>query len=337
MRRSVRFLLITCVAGTFLGGAAAGGLFAFQASLDSDIVRIPDALPGATDSERPAQAPGDGENWLLVGSDTRSESGTTGKEADSKLWRPGEQRTDTIMLVHLSEDHSRVAVVSIPRDSWVPVAGHGKQKINAAFSFGGPALLIKTVEKVTGLRIDHYAAIDFKGFSSATDAIGGVDVDIAETVRDPLSGVTWKAGRQHLDGEKALQFVRQRYNLPGGDFDRIKRQQALLNSIADKVLSAGTLANPIKVNNLLRAITKAVSVDATVDSAVLRSLLLDMADLESIDYLTLPDSGTGMEGSQSVVYLDRRQVRSLITALRADRLSRYLELNGGSNAVDKVL
>ncbi|MEU7985758.1 LCP family protein [Streptosporangium canum] len=335
MRRALRLLMITGVAGTLMGACTAGTLYAFQSSLDSDIVRIPDALP-TVEAERPPPEVGVGENWLLVGTDSRSERTTTGKDAGARLWRPGQQRTDTIMLIHLSESRNRVCVISIPRDAWVSVPGKGKAKINSAFSWGGPALLIKSIEKLTGVRVDHYAAIDFQGFSAVTDAIGGVDVEVTQTVRDPLSGVTWKAGRQHLDGEKALQFVRQRVNLPGGDLDRIKRQQALLNSIADKVLSAETLANPVKVNNLLRSLTKAISVDSGVTPGILRSRLLELTGLDSLDYVTMPVKGTGMEGPQSVVYLDLTQTRALSEAIQDDRVDDYVRENDSANAVDEV-
>ncbi|GAA2885138.1 LCP family protein [Streptosporangium fragile] len=335
MHRALRLLLITGTAGILMGACAAGTLYAFQSSLDSEIVRLPDALPTAG-AERPPAEVGVGENWLLVGTDSRSEKTTTGEEAEARLWRPGRQRTDTIMLIHLAEGGNRVSVISIPRDSWVAVPGKGRAKINAAFSWGGPALLIETIEKLTGVRIDHYAAIDFQGFSSAVDTIGGVDVEVAQTVRDPLSGVTWKAGRQHLDGEKALQFVRQRVNLPGGDFDRIKRQQALLNSISDKVLSAETLANPVKVNNLLRAITKAISVDSGVTPGVLRSRMLELAGIDAVEFTTMPVKGTGMERSQSVVYLDRRQVEALSAAIRDDRVDAYIRQNDSGNDVEEV-
>ncbi|GGS60552.1 transcriptional regulator [Planobispora rosea] len=318
-----------------MGACGAGALYMFQASLDSDITRLPDAIP-TLEADRPPPEVGVGENWLLVGTDSRSETATTGKDAGNSLWRPGQQRTDTIMLVHLSEAHNRVYVVSIPRDSWVTIPGKGKAKINAAFSWGGPALLIRTVEKLTGVRIDHYAAIDFQGFASVVDTVGGVHVDIAETVRDPYNSVTWQAGRQHLNGEKALLFVRQRANLPGGDFDRIKRQQALLKSIADKVLTAETLANPVKVNDLLRTAARSLSVDEGVTAGLLRSRLIDMADLASLDYLTMPVKGTGTESKQSVVYLDMPQVRALSAAIRDDQADVYVSQTDSGNEVETV-
>ncbi|GAA3590625.1 hypothetical protein GCM10022419_086560 [Nonomuraea rosea] len=333
-----RFLWVSLASLALLGALATGGFFVYQASLDSDIVRLPAALPTSQEEEkqRPQPKPGLGETWLLVGTDRRAAGSTTGDGAGAALWQPGSQRTDTIMLAHLSEDREHATVVSIPRDSWVNIPGRGRAKINAAFSWGGPALLIKTIETLTGIRIDHYAAIDFKGFATAVDAVDGVDVDVAKTVRDTNSGTTWTAGRHHLNGEQALLFVRQRYNLPGGDFDRIKRQQALLKALSDRVLSAGTLTSPAKVDGLLRAITKSVTVDDGVTLAMLRSSLIDLAGLDESGFFTMPTRGTGMEGQQSVVYLDDRKTRALSEAIKTDRAREYVKRTGPGNSVDEV-
>ncbi|MFC4123057.1 LCP family protein [Nonomuraea zeae] len=333
-----RFLWVSLASLALLGALATGGFFVYQASLDSDIVRLPAALPTSKEEEkqRPQPKPGLGETWLLVGTDRRADGTTTGDDAKAALWQPGSQRTDTIMLAHLSEDSEHATVVSIPRDSWVSIPGRGRAKINAAFSWGGPALLIKTIESLTGIRVDHYAAIDFKGFATAVDAVDGVDVEVAKTVRDTNTGTTWTAGRHHLNGEQALLFVRQRYNLPGGDFDRIKRQQALLKALSDRVLSAGTLTNPAKVDGLLRAITKSVTVDDGVTLAMLRSRLIDLAGLGESGFFTMPTRGTGMEGRQSVVYLDERKTRALSEAIKTDRAREYVKQTGPGNSVDEV-
>lgn len=338
MRRFRRLLWISVISVGLAGVLATGGLFVYQASLDRDIVRLPAALPTseAEEKRRPRPKPGFGETWLLVGTDRRAEETTTGEGAKGALWQPGAQRTDTIMLAHLSEDRRHAAIVSIPRDSWVEIPGRGRAKINAAFSWGGPALLTKTVEALTGIRVDHYAAIDFKGFAAATDAVDGVDIEVARTVHDTNSGITWTAGRHHLNGERALLFVRQRYNLPGGDFGRIKRQQALLNALSDRVLSAGTLTNPVKVDRLLRAITKAITVDDGVTLEMLRTRLLELARLDASAFFTMPNRGTGMEGAQSVVYVDERKARALSEAIRTDRAREYVQRHGRGNAVDEV-
>ncbi|WP_306961068.1 LCP family protein [Streptomyces afghaniensis] len=139
------------------------------------VQRITDAFPHVREKERPVkpESAKGALNFLLAGVDSRSDLPTTGRESKTDLWRPGAQRTDTLMLLHLAADRHTAFVVAIPRDSWVPIPGHGRAKINAAFSWGGPPLLINTVERLTGIRIDHFGVIDWHGFRSLTDAVGG--------------------------------------------------------------------------------------------------------------------------------------------------------------------
>jgi LCP family protein required for cell wall assembly len=243
------------------------------------------------------------------------------------------------MLVHLRADRDRAYLVSFPRDFWVPIQGHGNAKLNAAFSFGGPPLLIATVERLTGVRVDHFAILDLEGFRSMTDALGGVDVQVTRTVWAPAQKVLWPAGTHHLDGAWALDFVRQRHNLPGGDLGRIKRQQAFLKALARQVVDRGTLANPLKLNAFLEAATKAVSADASLTIARLRSLALQFRSVRAGDlvFVTAPVAGMGTEGRESVVYLDRAKGRPLYWALRADAVEGYLAGVGGTvNQVDQV-
>jgi LCP family protein required for cell wall assembly len=339
---TVLVVLATVLVG--IVGAAAGLLLERQRAYDRNIERIPAAFP--EDDGRPAPAPdppdtapGRAENWLLVGSDRRADQSTTGDGAAEPEWRFGAQRADTIMLVHLPADRSRLYLVSFPRDAWVPIEGYGNAKINAAFSYGGPPLLITTVEQLTGVRVDHFAVLDFEGFKSMTDALGGVEVRVAETVTDPDRDVVWQAGTHHLDGAQALDFVRHRYNLPGGDFDRIKRQQAFLKALAGQVVDSGTLANPLKLNAFLEASTQAVSVDESLTVDRLRSLALQFRSVRAGDiaFMTIPVAGTGNESGQSVVYLDHDESRRLYRALRKDRLDKYVKsTNDALNKVDEV-
>ena len=320
----VRVLVVVAVAAVLLVGSVTGLFLERQRAYDRNIQRVPDAFPA--ESARPARVPGRAQNWLLVGSDSRSAQATTGLDANGPLWRYGAQRADTIMLVHLPADRGRIYVVSFPRDAWTPIQGHGNAKLNAAFSFGGPPLLIATVERLTGVRVDHFAILDFEGFKAMTDALGGVTVRVARTVRDPARKVVWPAGTQHLDGARALDFVRQRHNLPGGDLGRIKRQQAFLKALAGQAVDRGTLANPLKLNAFLEASTKAVSVDESLTISRLRSLALQFRSVRTRDivFVTAPVAGTGTEGRQSVVYLDRTRGRRLYDALRTDAVAGYL-------------
>jgi len=333
----IRALIAAAAAAVLLVGALTGLFFERQRAYDRNIQRVPGAFPAEPD--RPARAPGRAQNWLLVGSDRRADQGTTGLDAKEPLWRYGAQRADTIMLVHLPADRGRVYLVSFPRDAWVPIQGQGNAKLNAAFSFGGPPLLIATVERLTGVRVDHFAILDFEGFRDMTDALGGVEVRVARTVRDPARKVVWPVGTHHLDGARALDFVRQRYNLPGGDLGRIKRQQAFLKALAGQVVDRGTLVNPLKLNAFLEASTKAVSVDESLTISRLRSLALQFRSMRAGDivFLTTPVAGTGTKGRQSVVYLDQTKGQPLYQALRTDAVAGYLAGAGDTvNQVDEV-
>ena len=179
-----------------------------------------------------------------------------------------------MLLVHIDADKKAAWVVSIPRDSWVPIPGHGTNKINAAFSWGGPPLMIATVEQLTHVHIDHYAEVDFAGFKSMTDALGGVDVHVARTFAS--SGYHFTKGTDHMNGDMALAFVRNRYQQPHGDFDRINDQHAFLLALMQKASSLSLLTNPLKIGTLIDAVTKNISVDNTFTAAKLRDVRLSM-------------------------------------------------------------
>ena len=176
------------------------------------------------------------------------------------------------MIVHLSGDRKSAAVMSIPRDSWVEIPGRGMNKINAAYSFGGPKLFVATVEKLTNIRIDHLAFIDWDGFIGLTDALGGVDITLADSVQGALRQDASGQVRTHFNGVEALDFVRERYTVPGGDFGRQKRQQAFLRALMTKMMDAGSLKNPLKLVKVLDAITRNLSVDAGFTTGEMRGI-----------------------------------------------------------------
>ncbi len=235
-------------------------------------------------------------------------------------------------------DRKKAYLISFPRDSWVEIPGYGNQKINAAFSFGGPKLLIETMENLTGIRIDHYGAIDFEGFKAMTDALGGVTVNIKQSVYDPARKKHWTAGKQKLNGEEALLFVRQRYNLPNGDFDRIKRQQAFLGALAKQAADRGTLTNPLKLDRFLSALTKSISVDESVSAGDLRSLALSMRSVRVSDvmFMTLPHKDAGTRGKQSVVFVDATKAKQLFNAVKTAQMPEYVKQHGGGNRLGTV-
>ncbi|MEI4273193.1 LCP family protein [Klenkia sp. LSe6-5] len=271
--------------------------------------------PAPVTPAEPAAVVADPVTFLLVGSDTRAEV------VDGEL---PDQRSDAIMLARLSGDREHVQVVSIPRDSWVDIPGYGMNKINAAYAFGGPGLLIQTVENLTGVRIDHFAAISFNGLISMTDQLGGVDVQVAETTQN--GPYTFEAGLNHLDGDMARWYVGQRYDLPGGDFDRVKRQQNYLRSMFGKLFDAGTFDSVGQIDSVLQAVTSSIAVDDSLSNGGLLELALSARDLTpaGMEFFTAPVLGTGTEGAASVVYLDQAT---------GDRMWGYLQTDSlGQNA-----
>ncbi len=204
-------------------------------------------------------AAGSGTNWLIVGSDSRE--GLSDEQVKAlHLGKVGGQRTDTIILLHRPASGA-ATLVSLPRDSYVPIPGHGRNKLNAAYAIGGPALLAQTVETVTGLRIDHYAAVGFGGFVGMTDAVGGVELCPKRRIRDRKSGLNVAKGCQEMDGPSALAYVRARYFDPTGDLGRVKRQQEFLGAVFDKAVSPATLVNPFRILSLGNAATTALTID----------------------------------------------------------------------------
>jgi LCP family protein required for cell wall assembly len=191
---------------------------------------------------RPAQ--GDGTTWLITGSDSRQ--GLTNKEIRkfSTGFDIGGSRSDTIMVVHIPSGGGRPLLMSIPRDSYVPIPGNGSNKINAAFAFGGPRLLAETVQNLTGLRIDHFMEIGFGGFVHVVDAIGGVRICLKAPLDDPASGLHLSKGCHTLSGGHALGFVRSRHTFATQDLQRIQNQRIFLKALLTKLTSNGVIFNP---------------------------------------------------------------------------------------------
>ena len=222
--------------------------------------------------------------------------------------------------------------MSIPRDTFVdiPPGGSwngGKGKINAAFQFGGIPLLVDTIEDFTEVRIDHVVVIDFKGLERVVDAVGGIDVTVTESVRDSQTKAEFTEGVNHLDGKHALDYVRQRYGLPEGDFDRIKRQHQFLFALLAKAGSTGTLANPVKLNAFLDAATKSITVDNGLGIVDLAFQLRSLRPA-NFTFLTTPIAGYDTDptwGSILVPYRDK--AAELFQALSGDALLTWVSAN----------
>ncbi|MGH3353902.1 MAG: LCP family protein [Nocardioides sp.] len=328
MKKS-RIWLGVGIAFVVLIGAVAGTGWFLAHRLDGQVKTV-DVFAGLDERPEPAnEAAAGAMNILLLGTDGRTgDKATTGTEATAS-WTPGEQRADTMMLLHLSADRRSASVVSIPRDSWVRIPGHGKAKVNAAFSEGGPRLSVQTVERLTDVRIDHVAWVDWAGFEEIGDLLGGVEVYIPETVHDSARDRTWTKGTHRLSGEEALLYVRQRYGLAEGDLDRVKRQQYVLRSILGGLRQSVDPKNPKKAYDLLDIITRHLTVDSGFSGGDLRALALDLARMPSSDltFFTAPVAGLGKEGAQSVVHLDARKGRRLWTAMREDDMESWLAKN----------
>ncbi|WP_420868741.1 LCP family protein [Corynebacterium imitans] len=190
-----------------------------------------------------------GTNWLLVGSDSRT--GLSEKDVE-RLGTGGDlgtTRTDTIMLLHIPL-RGEATLISIPRDSYVPIPGYGYDKINAAFAFGGAPLLAQTVEENTGLRVDRYAEIGMGGLANVVDAVGGVEICVEEPINDPLANLNVQPGCQKMDGATSLGYVRTRATAQG-DLDRVMRQREFLSALLDRVTSPAVLVNPFRLVPLM--------------------------------------------------------------------------------------
>ena len=204
-----------------------------------------------------------GTNWLIVGSDSRQ--GLSGTQAN-RLHTGTEQeasgsRTDSIVLLHLPGNGTKPTMVSLLRDSYVTIPGHDKSKINAAFAFGGPQLLVRTVEENTGLRIDHYAEIGLGGFANVVDDVGGVRMCLDQAVHDDYAGINLRGGCQTLNGTNALGYVRSRHAFASSDYARTEHQRQFIGALAGKITSPGVLLNPFRSIPTILDLPKALTID----------------------------------------------------------------------------
>jgi len=265
---------------------------------------------------RPAS--GRGSTWLLVGSDSRQGLTVEQQQALATGGDTGNGRTDTMLLVHVPALGSRTptTVVSIPRDSYVPIPGYGRDKLNAAFAIGGAPLLAQTVEQATGLRLDHYAEVGFSGFAGLVDALGGITVCPTAPMNDPLAGIDLPAGCQKLDGRDALGYVRSR-DTPRADLDRMVNQRQFVSAVLDRAASPTVWLNPWRWYSVAHAATGALIVDHGDHS-------WDMAWLGwalhgSTTALTVPLGEFTGSDVGSVVVWDHEKAARLFDALAADQ------------------
>ena len=264
-----RKVLLGVVLLVALAAVVAGSyLFNLAQTFDSKSSKIAQAFPEESTRPRKAQ-PTAGQdrtpmNILLMGSDSR---GAT--EADAVKGAATDQRADTLMLLHIPADRKNIYIMSVMRDLWVGIPGHGQAKVNAALALGGTPLMVETIESIFKQRIDHVAMIDFEGFKGLTDALGGVTVDIKQSFTPAHfdRAQAFQAGPNNLNGDEALAFVRERYAYADGDYQRVRNQQDYLKAVIKKSIDSQTLSNPITISNMVSAVSPYVSVDKSLDAA----------------------------------------------------------------------
>jgi LCP family protein required for cell wall assembly len=264
-------------------------------------------------------SPGVGGNWLIAGSDSRQ--GLTRQQelqySTGQLDATGFGRSDTIMILHVPAGGGQPVLVSIPRDSYVNIPGHGWNKINAAFSYGGPALLAQTVQNNTGLYINHFMDIGFGGFVNVVDAVGGVRMCLPAPIHDQASGLNLNAGCQVLSGGQALAWVRDRHTFATQDLQREQDQRIFLSALLKKMTSTGVILNPFSSLPAASGVASNVTVDQATQlyqlwsvAQALRNPLTTTVPIANANYVTA--------AGDSVLW-DHAQASQLFTALQNDQ------------------
>ncbi len=354
-RRPLRTFLLVLLAAAILVPASAGAyLYSLGQVFDSESKTIETPFPAESTRPRPpahanipeGAAGGAGRvagtgpasagtadggsaaplNFLVMGSDSRGASA-----GEAVTGGTSNQRADTLMLVHIPADRSMIFSISLMRDLWIGIPDHGQAKMNAALAYGGVPLMVQTVEALFHQRIDHVAMIDFEGFVGMTDVLGGVEVNISQPFVSVHSNRTYAQGTTLLDGKGALDFVRERYAYADGDYQRVRNQQAFVQALLAKNLSAETLLNPVKVHHVISAMAPFISVDSGLDAATLARLALELRDVRAGDMVmfTLPTLGTGTSADgQSIVLPDHNAIARISLALADDSLDKFVA-NGG--------
>ncbi|MFI2380396.1 LCP family protein [Streptomyces sp. NPDC018964] len=314
--------------------AAAGIGHAVMSGLDEDIARVD---PFHDMKNRPEA--GHGMNILLVGTDGREGVGARERER-YRLGGTPCHCTDTIMIVHISADRDRATVVSLPRDSYAVTPPHTDRvsgerhgghplKLNAAYAEGGPGLTVRTVEKMTRVKIDHYLEVDFTSFMKTVDVVGGVEICTGAPLKDSRTGLDLPAGRHTLEGGQALQYVRARHVDGTSDLSRMRRQQHFMAALVDRVTSSGVLLHPMRFRDVTRAVLGSVRADKGFGTGELLALGRAMRNFSpsSSEFTTVPiaDMKHSVKGVGSTLKWDAEKSGRIFDALRRDEpLSAHL-------------
>jgi polyisoprenyl-teichoic acid--peptidoglycan teichoic acid transferase len=294
-----------------------GALYAvsIDRAINDNLRHKSNQLPAA-EKARPAKSSAKAINYVLMGSDS------------TEAYNTSHGRSDALMVMHLAADRRSAYMISFPRDMYVPIPDHGKNKINAAFALGGPSLTVRTLERLLNTRMDHVAVINFGGFINMTKELGSVTVYNKHPSAFPVGNVS-------LQGDEALAYVRERKNLPCGDIDRAERQRAVLHAILAKGLAKETITNPAKFLTFVRGVSRHITVDDQLTEKELRKTALSLRlRPKDIHMLQAPISGFGTSSTgQSIDIVDRKRLTQLAKALRNDQMDRYLEKYPEDNPV----
>ena len=313
-RRGAAWSILASTALVTAAGVAAAS--SFSANLIQEFDTNRETIE--TGIDQTSEAFEDGEmNILVLGSDAR--------EGQSQE----DQRSDTMMLVHIPESRDEMYVMSIMRDLWVEIPDVGMSKVNSAQSHGGYPLTIDTVEGLTGAEIDHMVIVDFDGFSDLTSALGGVEVenDMAFSAGQANPSY-YPEGTIRLEGTDALRFVRERKAFTDGDYQRVKNQQKFLTGIASQVLDSSTLTNPAKISDMVKSFTPYLTVDESLDAQTLVNYGMSMSKMRAsnITSFTIPNAGTGTTpGGASVVWPDEEELASMRSAMEDGTMDEYVQ------------
>lgn len=289
-------------------------------------VTTPPPAPVAPPPPAPiAELPAAPMNILVIGSDSRANA----REQAAHTAATGESqdhRSDALMLVQVPADRHALYVISIMRDLWVDIPGYGASKINAGLEVGGIDLTTRTVESLLDIHVDHTLMLDFNGFRSLTDGLGGIDVNVPIPFQATFdTHHVFSAGVNHLDGQAALEFSRERYAFVDGDFQRVQDQRIMLRAILARLTGGGALNDVTAVRSLVDFAACCLTVDKGFDpiQAAILAYSLRNLDVNAIGTMTLPTAGVGMVAGQSVVFPDYNGINAVAAALRDGTIAQY--------------
>ena len=320
-RRRRRFLF--AVLGLLLAaGVAAAFLLSLPRTPDAGSMQSPVPSAAVTPSPTPRpEPPPTTLNILLIGSDSRVNQ--RGAAAAGKV---SDQRADTLVFLHLPANRQQVYGISLMRDLWVSIPGHGEAKINASLELGGIPLATRTVESLLGQRINHTVMVDFQTFAALTDAVGGVDVMVKLPFTSTIdAGVAFSAGVNRLNGARALDFVRERKAFVDGDYQRVRNQQTFLKAVLAKVVRQ-SVADRAAARKLAATVLPRVTVVPALTLDALARLTFSFRKTPAGGvFFTLPTAGDGTsDDGQSIVVQDPAKTAELAAALRANKLGSYV-------------